>query len=155
MIRWWRRLARLVLRRGVEHDMDEELRHHLELDIADRMARGLPPDEARRTALAAFGGMEQTKEAGREARGFRGLDDLARDLRYARRALGRTPVFTLAAVATISLGIGATAVVVSAVRSLLTRPLPVVAPDQLFVYAQRWERGPGFSSTGMTCAMAR
>lgn len=155
MLRWSRRLARLVLRRGVERDMAEELRHHLELEIGDRVARGLPPDEARRTALAAFGGVEQTKEAGRDAHGFRELDDLARDLRYARRALGRTPVFTLAAVGTIALGIGATAVVVSAVRSLLTRPLPVAAPERLVVYSQRWERGPGFWSTGMTWPIYR
>lgn len=155
MARWLRRLGRLAFRRGVERDMDEELRLHLELEIADRVARGMPADAARRSALAEFGGVEHTKEAARDARGFRFLDDLTRDIRYAQRALGRTPVFTLAAVATIALGVGATAVVVSAVQSLVVRPLPVTDPARLVVYSERWAQGPGYVSTSVTYPMYR
>lgn len=138
-----RRSAHLLRRRTLEREMDEEMRSHLAFEVEDRVRRGMTPDEARRTALAAFGGVESAKDAGRDARGLRWFDDLRRDLRYAERALSRTPAFTIAAALTVALGVGATAVVVSGVRALLTRPLPVANPERLVIYSERWERGTG------------
>ena len=97
----------LVLRRRRQDELDEELRLHLEQEIAQHVARGLSPEEARRSALRAFGGVDKTKEECRDAWGLRLVDHLARDTRYATRRLARDWRFTLLAVAILALGIGA------------------------------------------------
>jgi predicted permease len=135
--RWLRRAVRLARRDAVERSMDAEFRHHLDCEVAERVARGMPPDEARRTALRDFGGIESMKEQGRDARGGRGLEDAVRDIRYAIRVLGRDPAYTAGAVLTFALGVGAVTAIVSLVYGILLRPLPYAAPDRLVVV---WER---------------
>src|SRR5258705_86901 len=78
-------------KRVVEHDLDAEIRHHLELETEANLRRGWSPAEARRRARIAFGGVEQVKEEYRDGRGGRWLEELLADLRYAVRGLRRAP----------------------------------------------------------------
>jgi putative ABC transport system permease protein len=116
--------------------MDAEMRHHVECEVADRVARGMAPSEARRTALADFGGLDRFKEEGRDARGVRALEDLAFDVRYGLRVLRRHRGFTAATVLTFALGVGAATTIFSLVYGILLRPLPYADPDRLTVL---WE----------------
>jgi putative ABC transport system permease protein len=137
MKRWLRRFGLLLRRDAVEASMDAEMRHHLECEMRDRIAAGMTPDEARRSALIDFGGVDRFKEEGRDARGTRGLEDLARDLRYAGRVLRRNPGFAAASGVTFALGIGATTAIFSVVYGVLLRPLPYREPRELVAL---WEQ---------------
>src|SRR5262249_52487317 len=132
---WIARLARrarwMIKRRSVEAAMDNEMRHHLECEIADRVSGGMTADEARRTALRGFGGLESYKEAGRDARGFSLVDDVGRDVSYAARVLRHHPGFSAAVILTLALGIGCTSAIFSLVNAILLRPLPYNEPDRL------------------------
>ena len=107
----------------IDRDVDEEMRLHVDLE-AEEIARvaGVPPDEARRRALVAFGGLTQYQEEHRGARGIGVLEHTLRELRHAARGLTRSPGFTLAAVGVLALGIGSTTAVFSAVNAVLRNP---------------------------------
>jgi predicted permease len=128
-MRW---LMRLIRGRRLDDDLDRELRFHLDEETARLEAEGLPPADARRRALAGFGGLEPIRERAREARGTAWLIDLGRDVGYALRMLSRTPVFTATALASLAIGIGANAAIFSIIDALMMRPLPVSRPDELF-----------------------
>jgi putative ABC transport system permease protein len=135
--RWVRRLM-LFLRRGAaERSMDDELRHHIECEVAERMEQGMAPAEARRQALVDFGGVEAVKEYARDARGVRPFEDFVFDLRYAIRTLRQNAAFTAAAVLTFALGIGAASAIFSVVYGILLRPLPYAHANRLVAL---WER---------------
>src|SRR5215207_327577 len=131
----WPRLRRgiraLLRKRDVEREMADEMRFHLEMEADDLRRAGLAPDEARRRAYVAFGGVERYKEEARAGHALRWLEDLGGDLRYAARSLRRTPAFTLVAVLALGLGIGANAVVFGYVDAAAFRPLPVERPGEL------------------------
>src|SRR5262245_13236035 len=105
----------LFTRSDVERDLDDEIRDHLDRDIADRMRHGVAPREARRQALADFGGVDHVRERLRDEHGISILEDLARDFRFAARRLRRNPRYAILIVLTIALGIGAATAVFSAV----------------------------------------
>src|SRR5688572_26636773 len=128
-MRW---LMRLFRRDQLERDLDRELRSHIDEETDRLLAEGVGQQEARRRALAAFGGLEPMKEHARDARGTRWLDDLARDAVYALRLLRRSPAFTFAAVGSLAIGIGANAAVFSVADALLLRSLPVEKPEELY-----------------------
>ena len=125
-------LFRNLLRRStVEQALDEELQSSVELLTEEKMNEGLSPPEARRQALIELGGVEQVKEQVRAIRlgGF--LETLARDLRFAARALAKSPGLTAIVVITLALGIGVNTAIFGIVNGMLLRPLPVRAPEQI------------------------
>ncbi|MBD0320173.1 MAG: ABC transporter permease, partial [Gemmatimonadetes bacterium] len=128
---WSKQLRALLRKQEVEGELDEELAFHLEMETAKNIREGMPPEEARRAAMLAFGGVERWKEEVRDARWIRVLEDLAADGRYALRALRRAPAFTLTVVLTLALGIGANTTIFSAVDALLLRALPFPHRDRL------------------------
>jgi predicted permease len=125
-------LRRLVRRRQADQALDEELQTYVDL-LADEHARaGLNPEGARRAALVETGGVQQIKEATRDAWSGRALATGTRELRYALRALRRSPAFLAVAVATLAIGIGGATAVFTIIKGSLLRPLPAVAdPDRL------------------------
>ena len=125
MLGAWHWLRSLGRRRDLERGLDAELRFHLERQTEKLVADGLRPDEARRRALLRFGGVEPTKDAVRDEFRPLHLERLAREVRFARRALLRAPGFTVTAVLTLALGIGAATAMFSIFNTLMLRPLPV------------------------------
>ncbi|PYR55922.1 MAG: hypothetical protein DMF85_18155 [Acidobacteria bacterium] len=123
--------------RRLDDEFDEEVRTHIELLVERNLRRGMPPAEARRAALVAFGGVAQLKEDRREGRGLPFLETAARDAVYAARMLRRSPGFTVVAVLTLALGIGLNVTIFSAFDAVAWRTLPVGNGDAL-VRFERW-----------------
>ena len=115
----------------MDRELDAEMESHLAMAIEENMKRGLSEQEAWRQARIQLGGVEQTKQHQRDARGFQGLDILWLDLRYTFRTMRRDLVFTCIAILILTLGIGANIAVFSVVNTLMLRPLPFQDPQQL------------------------
>jgi hypothetical protein len=111
-------------RRRALDGLDRDIRDHLERETQDNLDRGLAPEEARRQALLKFGNVALAKEDTRAVWGWRWLDQLVQDSRYAVRVLRRRPMYGLLSVLTLALGVGGTASVYGVVRSVLFEPLP-------------------------------
>jgi predicted permease len=137
-------LTRLFSRGRVEHDLDEEIRYHLERDIERRIAAGEPEADARRGAQMRFGAVENIKEQVRDETGVRWIEDFVQDVRYGLRGLRRTPVFTAAALISLTVGIGANTAVFSVINGVLMRPLPYPDQDRLQYLQVEWRdfKGP-------------
>src|SRR5438874_3424560 len=114
-------------------ELDAELASHLRMAVADRMARGESRDSAERAARRELGNVTHIKEVTRELGRGIWFERLASDLRYGARALRRTPAFTIAAVLTMAIAIGANSAVFTVVNSVLLRPLPFYDPGRLFL----------------------
>lgn len=114
-----------------DRELDEEIAQHLRMAIEERVARGESREAAEEAARREFGNVAHVKEVTREQRGGLWLERLVQDVRYGARALRRTPAFTITAVLTLALAIGANSAVFTVVNSVLLRPLPFGEPDRL------------------------
>ncbi len=130
--RAWNRLLGSLGLRNPDQDLADEIDAHLRHIAEDDIRRGLSPDEAHRRAKLRFGGVEAAKERWRDQRGLPILDALGRDLRFAVRALRKTPAFAFGAVVTIALTVGATTAIFSVVYGVLLRQLPYRNAERVF-----------------------
>ena len=134
------RLRALFGQAGMERELDDELREHLERQTAKYVMAGMPEGEADRRARVEFGGIENVKEESRDARGVALIETAIRDIRYGARILWKSPAFTLVAVLSLALGIGANTAIFQLLDVLRMRTLPVAAPREL-----AWVRVPDMS----------
>ena len=116
--------------------MDAELRFHLDQQIQDYIARGMPRDEAERRARLEFGTLDLAKDECRDQRATEWARNVRRDIRHAARSLRKSPGFASVAILSLALGIGANTAIFSLVDSLLLRSLPVHRPGDLVQLAQ-------------------
>ena len=138
-------------RADFEQEMQDEMRIHLELYQADLRRRGVPEDEARRRAFAEFGSVDARKEECRDAVGLRLVDELRGDVRYAFRLLRRSPAFTLVALLSLGLGIGANTAIFSLIDTVLVKTLPVNDPQRLFFVDNSGGKSGGSSGPPYPC----
>ncbi|MBI2814482.1 MAG: ABC transporter permease [Opitutae bacterium] len=128
---FFRRLRYLFRRHLTEAEMAEEMRYHLEQRAAELATDGLPADEARSAAQRKFGNLARIQEQAREARGWRWLENFAHDLRLGARSLLKSPGFSLLAIVTLGLGIGANTSMFSVLNGVMLKPLPYAHLPQL------------------------
>src|SRR5262249_18280696 len=123
-------MTALFRHKGEKARLQAELSFHLEQQVAENVAGGMPPEEARLAALRLFGNPTLLDEQARSRWSWTWLGSVWRDLRYGLRRLVRTPGFSLTAILVMALGIGATTSLFTIVRSVLLRPLPFRDPDK-------------------------
>ncbi len=148
---WLARIRNVLGKQRYETDMAEEMRLHLELRGEQLRAGGHSADAAHRLALREFGGVEQLKERCRDGRGLAWVERFFRDLSFAIRQLGRAPGFSLLAIVSLAIAIGASTTIFTLVNDFLLRSLPVRDPAELVILRQtagarggtmaRWEEG--------------
>jgi predicted permease len=138
----FRRIANLFSRSKTEQEIDAELRSHVEMRTEDNIADGMSPEQARRDAGLRFGNRTLIKEqvAGEDAALV--IENIWRDIRLACRQLSQSPGFTITAIVTLALGIGANVATFSVVDAVMLRPLPYDHPDQVIDVAPMNSRFP-------------
>ncbi|HLK05758.1 MAG TPA: ABC transporter permease [Candidatus Acidoferrum sp.] len=136
------RLRSYFSRHASDNELESEMAAHLQFAIEENLEKGMAPQEAERQARISFGGLQQSTELHRESRGLPFLDSFLKDVQFGVRMLRKSPSFTLAAILTLALGIGANTVIFSAVYSVLLRPIPFRDPGKLvFLMKQNPPRG--------------
>ncbi|HYE87893.1 MAG TPA: ABC transporter permease [Vicinamibacterales bacterium] len=139
---WWRRVLN---RSRLEAQLHAEVSDHFDRLVGEFIQRGHSETEARRLARLEFGGLDQVKEACRDARGTRWLDETAQDVRYGMRGFRKQPGFTVVAVLTLAIGVGANLAIFNVFDAVLLRELPVPRASEL-ISMRRWINGTSGSS---------
>ena len=121
----------LLWKDRAETELDNELRAYVGMIVDEKIAAGIPRTEARRTAMAELGGMEQVKQAVRDRRAGSRLETFWREVRYGVRQLNRNPGFALTVIGTLALSIGANTAIFSVVNALMLRSLPYPHPERM------------------------
>jgi predicted permease len=148
-MRWLDRLRMSVLmlfeRRQEADRLDQELKFHLEQQVAENQARGMSPEQARTAAMLSFGNPTVLNEETRSMWSWSGAEGVWRNLRYGARTLRRAPGFAATAIVVMALGIGATTSLFTIVRSVLLKPLPFKDPEQLVMLYEHFRQSPSSS----------
>jgi predicted permease len=129
-----KQLANWFRRKQLERDLDRELRYHVDRRVTDLQNSGFSENQARRQAILELGGPAQIQEQVRDVWLTRWLRDLAYDLRFSVRSFRKTPTFTIAAVLSLMLGIGATTALYSLIDQIVLRALSVDHPERLVLF---------------------
>ena len=134
MTPWLRALWNNFFRKKqLDDDLDEELTAYAELVAAEKVRSGMSPESARRSTRVEMGGVEQIRQSVRDIGAGVSLDTLAQDIRYCVRTLAKNPAFSLVAIATLALGVGANTAMFSLLDQVVLRLLPVSHPEQLVI----------------------
>ena len=148
MREWWSKIRRLFdRRRGLDDDLGDEIRSHIDLITQENLERGMPLDEARSAARRRFGNETATLERATEAWQFPRAETILQDLRYGLRRIRASPSFSLVVILTLALGIGANTAIFSVVYSVLLRPLPYPAAERLVWLQEGTPKASGISVT--------
>ena len=144
-MRWYQRFFR---RRLTEKHLDAELRFHVDQQIADYIAAGMKPEEARRRAQLEFGSVDRVKEECRDVGRGRHVEVVIHDLRYALRRLVKNPGFTTVAILSLALGIGANTAIFALIDAIMLRTLPIEHPERLVQLDCRYHHRPNPEHSG-------
>jgi putative ABC transport system permease protein len=142
-MRLLRRLRSLFTTTQLDDELDEELRFHIEMETAKRMGSGMSETRAREAALRAFGGVGKYREGARDARGVRPIEDFVQDLRVGLRTIATQRTYSIVAILTLAIGIGATTALWAAVYRVLLQPYPFAEADRIVSVHQYDTRTPG------------
>lgn len=135
--RGWNRFTGMLTGRGGERELADEMASHIQMQTEDNLRAGMPPDEARRAAMLKFGSMESAKESYRNQRGLPLLESGWTDLHYAMRTLRNSPGFSVVAILTLAVGIGANTAIFSLVNQLLLHPAGIDHPERVLAVRTR------------------
>src|ERR1700730_13300217 len=136
-----RRLRSLVLKEPLDAERSEELRFHVERQVEQNIAAGMPATEARFAALQELGGVEQIKEECRDMRRTQGFETLVQDVRFGARTFRRRPVFTACVLMILAFGVGSSTAIFSVVNGVLLTALPYRTPENLVRVFGVWQLG--------------
>src|SRR5215470_2226075 len=143
------RLYGLLRKKRIEQEMDDEMRFHLLMRTRDNIERGMRPYEAEREARRRFGNVGRIKDLARDIKGGGFMETLLQDMRYGARMLLKSPNYTLIAVVSLALSIGANTAIFSVVNTLLLKALPYHDPDRIVL---AWGVIPGGNNRSQVSA---
>ncbi len=148
------KLFRFMRRRRADAELEQEIDFYLAEEVAENLAQGKSPEEARRQARIKLGNSQRIRESLWQQNSVALFDGLRLDLKYAARTLARSPGFTVIAILVMALGIGTNVAIFTVVRSVLLKPLPFRDPERLAtLYQKQTELGPFGPSDGGSFAL--